>query len=526
MDSLPEKQKIHAAQSTSPTSPARTLSGTLPNPGSQDGREKMRVPFRPAGAPVRCPAESSAFQAEARAGSPVRRVQHLFQAAFINRNFALLWWGQAISSVGDFAWDTALVLWVATFLVAGQSWAPLAVSGLVLAAAVPQVVVGPIAGVFVDRWDKRKTMILMAGLQAIFAVLLVLAASFTLPVIGHVELPLGWRLGVVFTDVALLASFAQFFIPAQLALIKDIVPKPKGDQALEIFQAIQGLSVIIGPPVAAALVFGLGVGWALILNALSFLVVFLATYAIQAPPSAHSLAPGEAGHFSREFLDGVGYVVRNVVLRTILVGEVLTWLGFGALQSLGYFFITGNLHTPASNYGYFGADFGVGAIVGAVLVTIIGKRVGLARILWVGLVTSGLFVVVMSHLTSFYIALGAAFLFGITASAVLVTAGPLALDSTPREYVGRVTAVINPLGRMAALLSVALAGSLVSTVLRGFHASILGIAFDPVSTIFTGMGVLAVLGGLYARINLPKIIDIRRQLFSESSPQQLPGETS
>jgi MFS family permease len=146
----------------------------------------------------------------------------------------LLWWGQAISSVGDFAWDTALVLCVATYLVAGQSWAPLAVSGLVLAAAVPQIAVGPIAGVFVDRWDTRKTMILMAALQAIFAVLLVLpAASFTLPLIGHVQLPLGWRLGAVYTDVALLASFAQFFIPAQFALIKDIVPlrlccRPRG----------------------------------------------------------------------------------------------------------------------------------------------------------------------------------------------------------------------------------------------------------------------------------------------------------
>jgi MFS family permease len=531
MESIPERLEFMAdkqeMQGVQQASTARAVSGTLPNLDGQDGHERVRITFRPAGTPVRCPAETPVFPAQPRAVSPVRRVRHLFQAVFINRNFALLWWGQAISSVGDYAWDTALVLWVATFLVAGQSWAPLAVSGLVLAAAVPQAVVGPIAGVFVDRWDKRRTMILMAGLQAIVAVVLFLpAASFTLPVIGHMQLPLFWRLGAIFADVALLASFAQFFIPAQLALIKDIVAQPKEDQALEIFQAIQGLSVIIGPPVAAALVFGLGFGWALVLNALSFVVVFLATYAIQAPPAAHSLAPGEAGHFSREFLDGVGYVTGNTVLRTILVGEVLTWLGFGALQALGIFFITGNLHAPASDYGFFGADFGVGAIVGAVLVTIFGKRIGLARLLYASLVFSGLFVIIMSHLTSFYIALGAAFLFGITASAVLVTVGPLALDNTPREYVGRVTAVINPIGRMAALVSVALAGSLVSTVLHGFHASILGITFDPVSTIFTGTGVLAVLGGLYARVNLRKIIGDGQQVSSESASQHVPSESA
>jgi MFS family permease len=252
-----------------------------------------------------------------------------------------------------------------------------------------------------------------------------------------------------------------------------------------------------------------------VLNSLSFVVVFLASSAIEAPPSAHSVAPGETSHFSREFLDGLGYVAGHVVLRTILIAEVLTWLGFGALQSLGIFFITDNLHAPASDYGIFGAVFGIGAIAGAVLVAIIGQRIGLARLLWISLVTSGIFVIIMSHLTSFYIALGAAFLFGISTTAVLVTAGPLILDSTSREFVGRVTAVINPVGRAAALISVALAGSLVSTVLHGFHASLLGISFGPVDTIFGGFGLMAVLGGLYTRISLRDMIVKPSSTFSE-----------
>ncbi|HEX6556222.1 MAG TPA: MFS transporter [Ktedonobacteraceae bacterium] len=500
--------------------PGQSASGALPNLAD---RPTTRLPFRPVGAPIRSPAPTSPLQAARPAVSLSRRLENLARAVFINRNFALLWWGQAISSVGDYAWDTALVLWVASFLVAGQSWAPLAVSGVVLAAALPQIVVGPIAGVFVDRWDKRKTMVTMAALQAIFAVLLVLpAANFSLPLLGRVQLPLFWRLGVVYTDVALLSIFAQFFIPAQFALIKDLVPQALQDQALETFQAIQGLAVILGPPVAAALVFGLGVVWALVLNALSFVVVFLATLAIQAPPSAHSVAPGETGHFSREFLDGLGYVTSHVVLRTILVDEVLTWLGFGALQSLGYFFITENLHAPASAYGLLGAVFGIGAITGAVLVRVIGQRVGLARLLWIALVTSGLFVIIMSHLTSLYPALVAAFLFGVSTTAVLVTAGPLALDNTSREFVGRVTAVINPVGRLAALVSVVLAGSLVSTVLHGFHANVLGISFGPVDTVFTGLGLLAVTGGIYTRVSLRDMID--RPMPSSGEPLPDPTE--
>jgi len=101
---------------------------------------------------------------------------------------------------------------------------------------------------------------------------------------------------------------------------------------------------------------------------------------------------------------------------------------------------------------------------------------------------------------------------------VIVTAGPLALDSTSREFVGRVTAVINPLGRLAALLSVALAGSLVSTVLRGFHASVLGISFGPVDTVFTGFGLLAVVGGIYTRVSLRDMIARPMPSSGEPSP--------
>lgn len=468
-----------------------------------NGRVTQRLPFRSIGAPLRYPAAPSQHELPLPIKTVRRSMAHFVRAAFINRNFALLWWGQAISTVGDYAWDTALVLWVASFLAAGQSWAPLAVSGVVLAAALPQVVVGPIAGVFVDRWDKRRTMIVMAVLQAIIATLLVLAAlHIPFPYVGNAQFQNFGRIIAVYIDVVALSICAQFFVPAQFALIKDIVPEHHQDKALETSQAIQGLAVIIGPPVAAALVFGLGVGWALVLDAASFVIVVLAIFAIQSPPSAHSLAPGEAGHFSREFLDGVGYVVQHRVLRTILVAEVLTWLGFGALQSLGYFFITENLHAPASDYGLLGADFGVGAIAGALLVTFVGQRIGLERLLWVALVTSGFFVIVMSHLTSLYPALVAAFLFGVSTTAIIVTAGPLALHGTSREFVGRVMAVINPLGRLAALISVVLAGYFASTVLQGFHASLLGITFGPVDTVFTGMGLLAVIGGVYARISL------------------------
>src|ERR1700742_4619975 len=77
----------------------------------------------------------------------------------INRTFARLWTGQAVSTLGDYVFDTTLVLWVATVLAGGRRGAPAAVSGIMLSVGAAVLVVGPVAGVFVDRWNRRATML-------------------------------------------------------------------------------------------------------------------------------------------------------------------------------------------------------------------------------------------------------------------------------------------------------------------------------------------------------------------------------
>src|SRR5258706_9821913 len=85
----------------------------------------------------------------------------------INRNFALLFGGAAISYLGDMIFNITLILWVTQTLAHGQPWAPLAVSGVLVAAAPPILLVGPLAGVFVDRWEKRRAMLAMEALRAL-----------------------------------------------------------------------------------------------------------------------------------------------------------------------------------------------------------------------------------------------------------------------------------------------------------------------------------------------------------------------
>jgi MFS family permease len=420
----------------------------------------------------------------------------------INRNFALLWSGQTVSLFGDFAFNTTLMLWIGAVLARGQSWAPLAVSGVLMATLIPIVIVGPLAGVFVDRWEKRRTMMSMDALRATLITLLLLVSVVPLPLLPDGKLPLGWQLGVAYAVVFLASACAQFFNPSQMALIGDIVEERLRPRASGLSQATFSLAILVAPPLAAPVLFAFGVQWALLVDALSFVVSFLTILAIRPPQRVESKAEASSPRFLSEFAEGIRFFGSSRVLMTILLAGIVALLGAGAVNALDLFFVTQNLHTDASLYGLLGAAGGAGGLLGAVIASVFAQRVGVARMFWLALTALGVFALAYARLTSFAPALVLNLLLGFCNGPINVAIDPLILHVTKREFVGRVMAVILPSINLASIVSIALAGLLASTLLHGFHSTLLGVTFGPIDTIFTGAGILVILGGLYAMLNL------------------------
>ncbi|HEU5367941.1 MAG TPA: MFS transporter, partial [Ktedonobacterales bacterium] len=300
----------------------------------------------------------------------------------------------------------------------------------------------------------------------------------------------------------LASACAQFFNPARFALIGDIVEEPQRARASGLGQTTQSLAGIIGPPIAAPLLFAFGVEWALIVNALSFVVSFLAILPVRVPPSTSGSAGAQHGTFFQDFAAGLRFFVSNRVLITLLITIILVTLGAGAINALGVFFVTQNLHTSANLYGFLDASFGMGAVVGAIAASIFAAKIGETRIFWLGLLAAGISTIIFARMTSLAPALVFIGLAGVWIAPVNIVVGPLALHVTPREFVGRVIAVINPVQALASILSISLAGTLASTVLNGLHTTLAGITIGPNDTIFTSTGLLIILGGLYAMIGL------------------------
>lgn len=421
------------------------------------------------------PAASQALPPEAAAG--LRR----------NRNWHRLWLAQAVSLTGDSVFDITVMLWVASVIAKDRLWAPAAASGVLLAAAVPVLVVGPLAGVWIDRWDRRRIMLTSDACRA-----LLIASLLLVPALGH-RLPLGGELAAIYAVVAAESAFAQFFNPSRLAILGLIVAPVDRPQASGMLQATSSTASIIGPPLAAPALFALGVQWALVIDAVSFLVSFAAIRSLQPPVDEQ---PPERSGFRAEFRTGLRFFATSRVLVALSVGVVICTLGTGALNALAVFFLRDNLHASVSWLGTLYAAIGIGGVGGALLGGWAGRRIGSARVFWLAMVLGGLLLLVYSRLTQLPVALAVEGLAGLMFGALNAAAPPLFLAAIPQHLMGRVMSVFNPLQQVANIISIAVAGFLAGTVLRSMHLVVAGAKFGPVDTIFAASAVLIIMGGL------------------------------
>lgn len=379
----------------------------------------------------------------------------------INRNFALNLFGQIISSAGDFVLITTLILWIATQLAYRQTWAAMAISGVELAAALATLAIGPLAGVFVDRRDKRRTMLRMDLARGLL-ILLLLVVTGLLPAPFSLQLPLVAKLVAIYIILLLVGACSQFFRPSRMALIGDIVGKEQRSHAMGLSQAAFNGALILGPMLAAPLFMAFGARWAMLIDAASFFISSLCILLIKAPPAARSVSEQGRGHYLRELRAGWKMIVSNRALIALIVNGVLLLAGAGTLDAFYVLFALTNLHTPINLTGLFGPIYGAGVILSSLLTARLARRLGEGKMLALATLTWGVMLMLLSRCTSFVPGLVVFGLIGAINGGTNVCIGPLILHLVPREFVGRFSAVLNPSITLSSMLSAALSGYLVS----------------------------------------------------------------
>jgi MFS family permease len=430
----------------------------------------------------------------------------------INRNYAWLWLGGTVSSFGDILYDFTLVLWITLFLGRNQPWAPLAVSGVLAASLGTAFLCGPIVGVFVDRANKRRTMLGMDALRAVLVALLIPATNtFPLPFVPAgrlpLTLPLTLQLTAIYVIVVLATLSGQFFNPARTALMADIVPDTYRARAAGLGQASQSVALLLAPALAPVLAITVGVEWAIAANALSFVVSFFTILRVH-PPALETSSGREAdqrvveGTALRQFYAGITLVARNRILSTLVISVALVMLGAATINTLDIFFALHNLHAQPQLYGLLSTAMGIGVLAGSILAASLSERLGLVRVFSLSLLAAGALVVAYSRMTSLAPALMLVLVVGIAQATLNTVVAPLMLRVTPRQFVGRVSAIVMSTAALAQLVGTIVTGFLAGQILEDFHLELHGLEFGPFDTIIGAGGVIVVLGAFYALLRL------------------------
>ncbi|WP_064741777.1 MFS transporter [Hamadaea tsunoensis] len=285
------------------------------------------------------------------------------------RNFALLWWAGLMSIAGD--WTLRIAL---PFYVLRLTGSPLATSGVVAAGLAGVLVVGAAAGVYVDRWDRRRTMVIVSVLQAVSLLPLLAVHS-------------AGSIWIVYVVTFAEAALGQFFAPAENALL----PKLVGDDQLPAANALNTLNNNIGrltgPALGGLLAAWLGLHGVALADAASFL---LAAGMIALITGDHQPPATEKAGFRAEFVDGLRSIARSPLTIALLAIITVLSVGEGVMGSVFAIFVTGPLRGGSAQIGWLMSAQAAGGVLGGIAGTPIAARLRPGLLLSAGLIAFGL----------------------------------------------------------------------------------------------------------------------------------------
>ena len=260
-------------------------------------------------------------------------------------------------------------------------------TGVVLALyTLPYVLFGPFAGVVIDRFNKRRLMIVADLVRA--------GLVLTVALVAHPGLPF------VFAISFAMASVAVFFDPCKLSLLPDIVQRRQLVRANSLLTMGENLSEIIGYSVAGLVAYYFSTRIAFAADSGTFLVSAAALALMAYVPPVREAALRQARHVGAEIMEGIRFLFghRQLAANTVLV--VAAVLGLGAAYPLTFLLAVDVLGQGTKAFGLMEAAIGVGYLGGSALLAGLGSRVRKGYAMTVGLGVMGAALVCVGLLQS------------------------------------------------------------------------------------------------------------------------------
>lgn len=364
------------------------------------------------------------------------------------RNFALLWWGGLISFIGDWVLFVALPLYVynltGSVLATGMGF---------LAGRLPSILFGSVAGVYVDRWDRKWTLV---------------ASNLLL---GPLLLPLFFlqspeQVWLVYVVVFLTNMVRQFGNPAEDSLLPQLVGEEHLIEANALNSLNNNLARLIGPAVGGVVFAAYGFSASLLIDLVSFMLAGTLITLINAPASVtrvqRKVVDGEEAprpHVWREWREGLSVVRRNRVVASMFAILGINMFGEGILSVLIVVWIKEFIGGGSQELGWYLTAQAVGGLLGGLFVARVSKRFKPWQLVVTGFIALGVMDFLIFNTPEVLIGLLLMAAVGIPVVGLQAGAMTLFQTSVANEYRGRVMGAFNTVSSLLLIVGILLAST-------------------------------------------------------------------
>jgi MFS family permease len=362
------------------------------------------------------------------------------------RDFALLWSGQTVSSLGDGVFTIALAL---TALEIGHS--PIDLAYVLAARAVPSVCFSLLGGVVVDRVPKRLAMLTSDAVRG-------LAVGIVALLIANHDLRL-WQLIVM---SAIFGTADAFFGPASMSIFPELLDEHllvQGNALSQMSgQLTQGL---IGPAVGGIIVGAIGYAWSFTIDAISFAVSALCLLSMRVRTQRTS----HGGSAFAEAMEGISYVRKTRWLIASLIGAALAnFVGMTPLTVLLPLLVRNTMHGSALSLGLVFAAGGAAGVLASLVVARMGAPRLRVTVLWTAYAGGGLAILAMAFAPNVWVVgLLSAIEIGLFIYGDVLWVAMMQ-ELVPREVLGRVSSLVYLLAFSLGPLGILLGGAVAAGI--------------------------------------------------------------
>ncbi|MCF7923919.1 MAG: MFS transporter [Candidatus Izimaplasma sp.] len=396
-----------------------------------------------------------------------------------NKNFSILIIGNFMSLLGSNIQQFVLSLYVLD-----KTGSATLFASMLAISILPRIIFSPIAGVFGDWFDKKKSIVLLDTLNGVL--LLGFAAIFFFD--GDLSL------GLIYLLVILLEVTEIFFHSSMSAVLPSVVEKEDYLEANSLRSIIVSFGQLMGPVLGALIYGGFGLLLAILINAISFLLSAISELFIEIPKIKQATNKKNFSSFKKDFVSGLQIIKNSKSIRTIIALATIINFSISPFYAIGMIYVLKEILTVGNiQIGFYQSCLTASMIIAPIIVTSKLKKAKLGNVLNISFIAVSILIALISlSTTQFMLGLGnnnnvsyiyiivLVFIMGLFITTVNIGIYTLVQKIVPLEYMGRTSTVLGLLATIAIPIGQILFGilydNLHSSIVILINASIILIA--------------------------------------------------